>query len=94
MTDTYRISTDNPSMIVRQNGQPAGLTELLRRANSQPALLLALDTIAGGVISRFPDDAPDIMAVTPEQFRSKMWSWSQEVARAAIAAATVKEDEK
>ncbi len=50
-------------------------------------LMEALETIAGGYTDRFPG-APDVMSETPETFRSKMWTWSQEVARAAIARAT------
>jgi hypothetical protein len=46
-------------------------------------LRAGLDTIAGGHTDRFPD-APDIMAGTPEEFRSGMWTWSQKVARAAL----------
>ena len=42
-----------------------------------------LDTIAGGHIDRFPG-GPDIMAVTPEEFRYQMWTWSQSVARDAL----------
>lgn len=43
----------------------------------------ALDTIAGGHTTRFPG-APDVMVETPESFRSKMWAWSQAVAKAAL----------
>lgn len=45
----------------------------------------ALDTIGGGHTNRFPG-APDVMnAASPLDFRSEMWSWSQKVARAALA---------
>ena len=43
----------------------------------------ALDTIAGGYTDRF-SGAPDIMSVSPEEFRSGMWTWSQKTARAAL----------
>ena len=51
------------------------------------ALLAALETIAGGYTDRFPG-APDPFAnwASPADFRSAMWSWSQTVAKAAIAA--------
>ena len=39
----------------------------------------ALNTIAGGYTNRFPG-APDV-DMTPEQFQSKMWTWSQSVAK-------------
>ena len=51
MPDTYRIATDNPSLIVRQNGRPAGLTELLRRANTQPGLVVVAETAP--IISKY-----------------------------------------
>ena len=47
----------------------------------------ALETIAGGYIDRFPG-APDVMAESPDIFRHKMWIWSQEVARAALASSS------
>ncbi len=42
----------------------------------------ALDTIAGGYIDRFPS-APNI-DMEPVIFQSKMWSWSQRVAKDAL----------
>ena len=45
----------------------------------------ALITIGGGWTARFPG-APDPMTTeSPLQFHSDMWSWSQKVAKAAIA---------
>lgn len=49
-------------------------------------LLAALETIAGGHTARFPG-APDVMTMAPDDFRHAMWSWSQEVARAAVSKA-------
>ncbi len=59
----------------------------LREANRE--LVEALDTIVGGWTDRFPG-APNVMHDTPEEFRSKMWTWSQQVAAAAIAKHGVK----
>ena len=57
----------------------------LKAVNAE--LLAALETIAGGHTGRFPG-APDVMAATsPADFRSAMWAWSQQVARAALAKA-------
>lgn len=48
-------------------------------------LAAALETIGGGWTNRFPG-APDVMAAeSPLAFRSAMWTWSQEVARATLA---------
>lgn len=45
----------------------------------------ALEIIAGGYTSRFPG-APDPMTATsPAEFRSSMWTWSQQVARSALS---------
>lgn len=61
-------------------------------------LLEALKTIARGDIDKFPD-APSL-ELPPLEFRSKMWVWSQKVAKAAIdsfatkAAAEVVEKEE
>lgn len=54
----------------------------LRASNAE--LLEALETIAGGHTTKFPN-GPDVMN---PGFRQKMWSWSQVVARAAIERAT------
>ncbi len=57
---------------------------LARRAvNSHAALVEALDTIAKGMTNKFPG-APDVMEMTPDEFRHTMWTWSQKVARAAL----------
>jgi len=47
----------------------------------------ALTKIADGLTDA---DAPDVMtrSLTPTEFRSEMWSWSQRVARTAIASIT------
>jgi len=44
----------------------------------------ALEKIAGGYTDK---EAPDVMTCTPEEFRGKMWEWSQRVAAAALAKA-------
>lgn len=41
----------------------------------------ALEDIAGG---RIGATGPDVMTMTPEDFRAAMWSWSQERARTAL----------
>ena len=69
----------------RLNGLNYSEAKRLRAVNAE--LVAALDTIAGGYINRFPG-APDVMtAASPKEFRGAMWSWSQRVARAAIAKA-------
>ena len=63
-----------------------------RLAAVNAELRAALETIAGGMTSNFAG-APDPMAnwVAPEYFRAAMWTWSQAVARTALAAAKSQE---
>ncbi len=51
--------------------------------SERDALRAALRTIADGMTADFPG-APDIMAVSPDDFRAGMWTWSQKCARAAL----------
>lgn len=63
--------------------------ELAAMRAERDRLREALDTISGGWTDRFPG-APDVMATeSPLSFRSQMWTWSQAVARAALAASGV-----
>jgi sensor domain CHASE-containing protein len=57
--------------------------EVSRLRKMRAELVKALETIAGGHTERFPG-APDVVEHVPVAFQAKMWSWSQEVARAAI----------
>ena len=76
---------DHIAQLVTPDGRQAEIIHAIKTSvrESHAALVEALDTIAKGMTNNFPG-APDVMEVTPAEFRSAMWSWSQEVARAAI----------
>ena len=61
--------------------------EVNRLKDENNLLRHALMTIAGGHTEDFPG-GPDVMAESPDTFRHKMWSWSQEVARSALASSS------
>ena len=65
----------------------AGLVAQVKALQSQLAAAQeALRTIADGMTAEFPG-APDVMKMSPDEFRGCMWTWSQKCARAAIDAA-------
>ena len=67
-------------------GKPEGYIAALEQQSN--VLAAALHTIAAGMTGEFPG-APDVMnAASSESFRSDMWTWSQKVARAALAKMT------
>ena len=67
--------------------------ELLLVEQQYERLREALHDIAGGHTSQYVD-APDVMtAESPAAFRADMWSWSQRIARTALAQPEAKERE-
>lgn len=70
----------------------AALDKVRRLEAERDELKAALETIGGGHTTHFPG-APNVMtAASPEAFRSDMWTWSQKVARAALAELEEKSD--
>lgn len=87
--DLSSLTRDFGAAIDRAQAAESALVELRTQAEADrrdaERYRAALNTIGGGMTNEFPG-APDVMpATSAEAFRSDMWSWSQKVAKAALA---------